>query len=117
MLLSIRSKNTTARASTSRHSSAQRQPDQEYIVTLSDGNEWQFPRITWCPYRACSKSYKSRKDAMDHYLQQHAQTLVLCTLCEPQKPITNYVIPLHYATAHPGAEVSPDWKDQVIYVV
>lgn len=116
-MLSIHLKGKFAIQSTSKPSSAQGQSDQEYIVTLSDGNKWPFPRITWCPHRGCPASFMFRRDALDHYNKQHAATAVLCTLCQPQKPITISVIPLHYATVHPGAQVPPDWKEQVKWIL
>lgn len=54
---------------------------------------------------------------MNHYIERHVPTLVLCTLCEPHKPITISVIPRHYAIGHSGAQVPADWKDQVIVLL
>lgn len=75
---------------------------------------WPFPRVTWCPHRGCNENFEHRKEAKNHYIIQHAPNVVLCTLCEPKKPITTYVIPAHYATVHSGAQLPPDWKEKVM---
>lgn len=69
---------------------------------------WKFPQQNFCPHPYCQKDFENRSEAIGHFKSEHAKYAILCSVCEPQKPIYTYSrvgFKAHYRNHHPNAEI------------
>lgn len=83
--------------------------DDVIILTgLGQRTKWVFPSdLKRCPAARCTMSRGSRAALKAHYRQNHAESAVLCELCD--KPIATqnrkYNFIVHYRSKHPNVAV------------
>lgn len=61
---------------------------------------WKFPQTTKCPLDACRISCSSRNVAIKHFLNNHADTTTMCTVCDTLLSVQE--IEKHCMAYHPN---------------
>lgn len=64
---------------------------------------WQFPNTNQCPIKDCMLSCSSRKVCLGHFHLIHADTTMLCTICNELMSVENPLnLYRHYQDRHPN---------------
>lgn len=83
--------------------------DDDAIILTGCGqiSQWIWPEhLTKCQVRTCHSNIKSRREAIKHFRDTHANVSILCPLCD--KPIhapSPYQFKRHFHRSHPNCEI------------
>lgn len=92
--------------------------EQNDLITLNAygiTTKWKFPCITHCPKPQCPEKFDSVSAAKDHYISEHANSSILCGLCN--RPVTMHkprTFVEHYRRMHPHNKIPFDFDDNKV---